>query len=83
MPIATTRRIDPWVDVITLGDARFGQLEGGPFDGRCFPLPEGVPAVLEVPAEGPVGGGSPPTVRYVLRDGRYRYVGSSRSQPAA
>ena len=43
---------DRWADVITLGNARFGQLHGGPFDGRCFPLGAGTPEVLHVPVEG-------------------------------
>ena len=62
--------------MITLGDARFGQLEGGPFDGRCYPLfaarrrcstcrPTGRPDARRA------------TVRYVLRDGRYRFAGES------
>ena len=74
----------PWADVITLGDARFGQLEGGPFDGRCYPLLDGTPAVLDVPADGPSGYGRVPTIRYVLRDGRYRYADEARpAMPAA
>jgi hypothetical protein len=67
----------PWADVITLGDARFGQLEGGPFDGRCYPLFDGTPAVLDVPIDGSPGRSPAPTIRYVLRDGRYRYAGES------
>ena len=78
---------DRWADVITLGNARFGQLHGGPFDGRCFPLGAGTPEVLHVPVEG-----SPPadgqlrrrtrTLRYELRDGRYRFV-AARAAAAA
>ena len=64
----------PWAEVIVLGDTRFGILEGGPFDGRCYPLLEGTPAILEVP--GPPGG-STRTVRYVLRAGRYRFAARS------
>jgi hypothetical protein len=62
----------PWAEVVMLGDTRFGMLEGGPFDGRCYPLLEGTPAVLDVP--GPKGG-SARTIRYVLAEGRYRYAG--------
>jgi hypothetical protein len=63
---------EPWAEVLTIGDARFGILVDGPFDGRCYPLLEGTPRVLDVP--GPIGAGSPRTVRYVLLEGRYRYV---------
>jgi hypothetical protein len=76
-----THAIDkkPWADVLTLGDARFGILAGGPFDGRCYPLPDGpIPDQLEVP--GPRGPGHPALVRYVLRDGLYRFAGAR--QPA-
>lgn len=74
----------PWADVITLGDARFGQLEGGPFDGRCYPLLDGTPEVLDVPTDGPSGRGPAPTIRYVLRNGRYRYADEARrAMPAA
>jgi hypothetical protein len=74
----------PWADVITLGDARFGQLEGGPFDGRCYPLLDGTPAVLDVPIDGPPGRAPGRTVRYVLRDGMYRYAAEGRAaKPAA
>lgn len=59
---------DPWAQVLTLGDQRFGILVGGPFDGRCYPL-SGTPAQLAVPA--PVSGAEP--LRYVLRDGYYRF----------
>ena len=72
----------PWADVITLGDARFGHLEGGPFDGRCYPLFDGTPAALDVPVDGPAGRGQPPTVRYVLRDGRYRYADEAAGRAA-
>jgi hypothetical protein len=58
----------PWAQVLTLGDQRFGILVGGPFDGRCYPL-RGTPVSLLVPA--PVVGADP--VRYVLRDGYYRF----------
>ena len=67
----------PWAHVLTLGDARFGILAGGPFDGRCYPLPDaGIPDELDVP--GPRGPGQPAIVRYVLRDGLYRYAGAQR-----
>jgi hypothetical protein len=69
----------PWAEVLTLGETRFGVLAGGPFDGRCYPLPDDrTPAVLAVP--GP-GLGSAETLRYVLRDGLYRYERAER--PAA
>jgi hypothetical protein len=74
----------PWTQILTLGDARFGILAGGPFDGRCYPLPDGgaVPQELSVP--GPRGPGQPSVVRYVLRDGLYRYAGAARpAVPAA
>src|SRR4051794_10254723 len=29
----------PWAEVLTLGDTRFGVPAGGPFAGRCSPLP--------------------------------------------
>jgi hypothetical protein len=77
----TTHR---WAGVLTLGDARFGILTGGPFDGRCYPLPDqaGIPHELTVP--GPRGPGQPKDVRYVLRDGLYRYAGAARpAVPAA
>ena len=73
----------PWADVITLGDARFGQLEGGPFDGRCYPLLHGTPAVLDVPIDGPPGRGPARTIRYVLRDGRYRFAAESMAAMSA
>jgi len=57
----------PWADVIMLGEARFGILEGGPFDGRCYPLLTGTPQVLNVPDGRKVA-------RYVLREGRYRFI---------
>jgi hypothetical protein len=67
----------PWAEVLTLGETRFGVLAGGPFDGRCYPLPDGdTPIVLEVPDT--VAG---PPLRYVLRDGLYRYQQARR--PAA
>ncbi|HLB38995.1 MAG TPA: hypothetical protein VJM84_00925 [Actinomycetota bacterium] len=70
---------EPWAEVLTLGDARFGVLAGGPFDGRCYPLPSGqIPTVLDVPGPGP---GAGPHLRYVLRDGLYRYQRAER--PAA
>ena len=69
--------VEPWAEVLTLGDARFGVLAGGPFDGRCYPLPIGqIPTVLDVP--GPGSGGNP-ALRYVLRDGLYRYQRAERS----
>jgi hypothetical protein len=76
-------RRQPWAHVLSLGDARFGILTGGPFDGRCYPLPDaGIPHELEVP--GPRGHGQPTIVRYVLRDGLYRYAGAKRQAvPAA
>jgi len=67
----------PWAEVLTLGDTRFGVLAGGPFDGRCYPLPEGrTPTVLDVPGPGP---GSTDTLTYVLRDGLYRFERTERS----
>jgi hypothetical protein len=67
----------PWAELLTLGDTRFGVLAGGPFDGRCYPLPDGeTPVVLDVPAPRPG-----PPLRYVLRDGLYRYQHTER--PAA
>ena len=72
-----TERNQPWAEVLTLGDTRFGVLAGGPFDGRCYPLPEGrTPVVLAVPGTGP---GSTDTLRYALRDGLYRYERAERS----
>jgi hypothetical protein len=80
--MTSTRIPAPWADVITLGEARFGQLEGGPFDGRCYPLIHGTPQVLEVPPmDGPPGDHA--QLRYVLRDGRYRYDGESVAGTAA
>jgi hypothetical protein len=72
----------PWAQVLSLGDARFGILAGGPFDGRCYPLPDDrIPDELDVP--GPRDG-QPTIVRYVLRDGLYRYAGAKRQAvPAA
>ncbi len=72
----------PWADVITLGRARFGQLEGGPFDGRCYPLFDGTPPVLEVPPLDARSAGRT-RLRYVLRDGRYRYDGEVAQSAAA
>ena len=73
------RQSEPWVEILSLGDTRFGVLTGGPFDGRCYPLPDGAtPLVLDVPGPGP-GEGS--ALRYVLRDGLYRYQQVKR--PAA
>jgi hypothetical protein len=73
----TMRQTQPWAEVLTLGDTRFGVLAGGPFDGRCYPLPEGpTPEVLVVPGPGP---GATPALRYVLRDGLYRYERAERS----
>jgi len=69
----------PWAQVLTLGDQRFGILAGGPFDGRCYPLLGGIPQILDVP--GPEGPGEPETVRYVLQQGLYRYIEEAR--PAA
>ena len=71
---ASDQASEPRAEILTLGDARFGILAGGPFDGRCFPLLEGTPLVLDVPGfEGP---GQPATLRYVLREGLYRYAGT-------
>jgi hypothetical protein len=71
------RQAQPWAEVLTLGETRFGVLAGGPFDGRCYPLPEGsIPKVLDVPGPGP---GATPVLRYVLRDGLYRYERAERS----
>jgi hypothetical protein len=73
MTRTTTDR--PWAEVLTLGDTRFGVLAGGPFDGRCYPLPDGeTPLVLEVPGTMPRR-----SLRYVLRDGLYRYQHAERS----
>jgi hypothetical protein len=67
----------PWAEVLTLGDARFGVLAGGPFDGRCYPLPDGqIPLRLDVPGPGP---GPGPMLRYVLRDGLYRFERAERT----
>src|SRR5205823_3095411 len=35
-----TMQHEPWAQLLTLGDARFGILAGGPFDGRCYPIAE-------------------------------------------
>ena len=71
------RQTEPRAEVLTLGDTRFGVLAGGPFDGRCYPLPEGpIPEALVVPGPGP--GASPP-LHYVLRDGLYRYQRAERT----
>jgi len=66
------KTVEPFAQVLTLGDQRFGILLGGPFDGRCYPLTDGTPRVLEVP--GPEAAGAPETVRYVLFQGFYRFV---------
>src|SRR5207237_1372070 len=67
-----TMQHEPWAQLLTLGDARFGILAGGPFDGRCYPLPEDhVPRELDVP--GLAEPEQPSTIRYVLRDGLSRY----------
>jgi len=72
----------PWAEVLTLGDARFGILVGGPFDGRCYPLPDGMPPPqIDVP--GLAGADQPRTVRYVLRDGLYRHQASTDARSAA
>ena len=73
---------EPWAQLLTLGDARFGILAGGPFDGRCYPLPEGrTPLLLDVPGPGP---GPTPALRYELRHGLYRYAGvAHQAAPAA
>ena len=78
-----TRQHEPWAQLLTLGDARFGILAGGPFDGRCYPLADGpVPRELLVPGLAPQE--QPSTVRYVLRDGLFRYAGVARqAAPAA
>jgi len=74
-----TKTAQPWAEVLTLGDTRFGVLVGGPFDGRCYPLPAGrTPLTLDVPGPGP---GPGVWLRYVLRDGLYRYQQAER--PAA
>ena len=66
---------EPWAEVLTLGDTRFGVLVGGPFDGRCYPLPAGeIPAVLDVP-----GVDRDSTLRYVLRGGVFRYQSAERT----
>ena len=69
----------PWAQVLMLGDQRFGILTGGPFDGRCYPLLDGIPAFLDVP--GPEGRGQPASIRYVLHEGLYRFAEEAR--PAA
>jgi hypothetical protein len=75
--IQTSTPPTPRAEVLTLGDTRFGVLVGGPFDGRCYPLPDGgTPLLLDVPGVGP---GSTPTLRYELRDGLYRYRSAERS----
>jgi hypothetical protein len=75
--IETSEDTTPWAEVLTLGDTRWGVLVGGPFDGRCYPLPEGrTPLVLDVPGPGP---GPMPALRYELRDGLYRYRSAERS----
>jgi hypothetical protein len=75
--IETSAHTTPWAEVLTLGDTRWGVLVGGPFDGRCYPLPEGrTPLVLDVPGPGP---GPMPALRYELRDGLYRYRSAERS----
>ena len=75
--IETNARTTPRVEVLTLGDTRFGVLVGGPFDGRCYPLPQGrTPTVLDVPGPGP---GPTPALRYELHDGLYRYRSAERS----
>lgn len=76
-----TRERELWAEVLTLGDVRFGILAGGPFDGRCYPLPERTPRTLDVP--GPAGSGQPRTVRYVLREGLYRYAPAAPTRSAA
>ena len=76
-----TRGTEPWAEVLTLGEVRFGILAGGPFDGRCYPLPDTTPAVLDVP--GPSGVGQPRTVRYVLREGLYRFAPAAPARSAA
>ena len=74
------RERTPWAEVVMLGDTRFGLLEGGPFDGRCYPLLEGTPAALDVP-----GPGHDPAriIRYVLREGRYRFDGDADAARSA
>lgn len=71
---------NPWIQVLMLGEARFGILVGGPFDGRCYPLPDPAPTTLEIP--GPKARSR--AVRYVLRDGYYRFAGQVEPErPAA
>jgi hypothetical protein len=70
----------PWARVITLGEARFGILVGGPFDGRCYPLQAGTPRELQVPA--PHGASAAP-IRYVLREGCYRFAGDAAAERSA
>jgi hypothetical protein len=75
--IQTSAHTTPRADVLTLGDTRFGVLVGGPFDGRCYPLPNGdIPVVLDVPGPGP---GPSPALRYELHEGLYRYRSAQRS----
>lgn len=76
--MTTTTAATPWAQILRLGDQRFGILVGGPFDGRCYPL-HGTPPVLDVP--GLVAGADP--VRYVLRDGYYRFDEQAVSRPTA
>lgn len=66
------KTVEPFAQVLMLGDQRFGILLGGPFDGRCYPLTNGTPRTLDVP--GPDGAGEQVTVRYVLFQGFYRFV---------
>ncbi len=77
----STDPTQPWAQVLTLGDARFGILVGGPFDGRCYPLVDGTPSVLDVPGSEVA---VPGTCRYVLRGGYYRFEEVATPQrPAA
>ena len=64
----------PFAQVLCLGEARFGILVGGPFDGRCYPLLDATPEVLDVP--GLEDDGPPELLRYVLREGYYRFAGT-------
>ncbi len=73
----------PWADVVTLGNARFGRLAGGPFDGRCYPLIGGTPTELRVPAGEADASGPPGSLRYVLTGGVYRFVDEEAGVSAA
>ena len=72
------RQTAPWAEVLTLGDTRFGVLAGGPFDGRCYPLPEGSTRRCSM-YRARAGHVAAAPLRYVLRDGLYRYQRAERT----